>query len=114
MDDGSAPWQANGVTTEGEAIAIIAEELKLAPVGVGRAPGGVRFAARPADGSPEREAGAFVDPAKEVPDAAAALAGARDIVAERVAELAAVRKLVRDAFAKEGAITVKKTREHKD
>src|SRR4051812_44375599 len=33
---------------------------------------------------PEKEAAAYVDAAKEVPDAAAALAGARDILAERV------------------------------
>ena len=35
----------------------------------------------------------FVDAAKEVPDVAAALAGARDICAERIAEDADVRKL---------------------
>src|SRR6478752_3972552 len=46
-----------------------------------------------ADGQqPEALAAGFVDAAKEVPDAAAALAGARDIVAERVAEDADVRR----------------------
>ncbi len=66
------------------------------------------------DGRPDAEAANFVDAAKEVPDVAAALAGARDIVAERVAEHADVRKRVREAYTKEGAIAVEKTREHAD
>src|SRR5262245_60407668 len=44
------------------------------------------------DERPDATATAFVDPSKEVADVAAALAGARDICAERVAEDAAVRK----------------------
>ncbi len=64
------------------------------------------------DGNPEAEALAFVDAAKEVLDVAAALAGARDIVAERIAENAEVRKRVREAYTNEGAIAVEKTREH--
>ena len=64
------------------------------------------------DGAPEHAAKAFVDTAKEVPDVAGALAGARDICAERIAEDAIVRKLVRDAFAKEGVIRVGKVKEH--
>lgn len=65
-----------------------------------------------ADGTPDVDAAKFVDPAKEVPDVAAALAGARDIVAERIAEHAEVRKRVRDAYTQEGAIAVEKAREH--
>src|SRR4029079_18423165 len=40
---------------------------------------------------PEGAAAPFVDPARDVPDAAAALAGARDIVAEQLSEQAEVR-----------------------
>ncbi|MEO7093642.1 MAG: helix-hairpin-helix domain-containing protein, partial [Polyangiales bacterium] len=63
-------------------------------------------------GVPDQDAAAFVDAGKEVPDTSAALAGARDICAERIAEDAVVRKLVRDAFAKEGVIRVSKAKEH--
>ncbi|MBF5067373.1 RNA-binding transcriptional accessory protein, partial [Salmonella enterica subsp. enterica serovar Istanbul] len=45
-----------------------------------------------------------VDPTKDVPDASAALAGARDIVAELVAERADVRALVRARFDREGSL----------
>ena len=61
---------------------------------------------------PDEEAKAFIDAAKEVPDLAAALAGARDICAERLSEDATVRKLVRDTFAKEASIKVGKDKEH--
>ena len=64
-----------------------------------------RIARQPFDGDPEREARAFVDPGKEVPDVEAALAGARDIVAERVAEHAPIRAHVRDNFARHGVLT---------
>jgi len=46
-------------------------------------------------GTPEEAAAPFVDPAKEVPDAAAALAGAGHILAERLAEDADARAVVR-------------------
>ena len=46
----------------------------------------------------------FVDPAKGVPDAAAALAGARDICAERVAESAPLRGLARGLAARQGVL----------
>ena len=49
--------------------------------------------------SPDAAAAPFVDVAKEVPDVAAALAGARDICAERLADMAEARGLVRQAFA---------------
>jgi uncharacterized protein len=66
------------------------------------------------DGDPEVLARAFVSAAKEVPDAAAALAGARDICAERTAEHADVRRVVRDAFARQGVIRVTKSEELTD
>jgi len=68
-----------------------------------------------ADGQvPETLAGGFVSAEKEVPDAAAALAGARDIVAERIAEDADVRRHTRETYFKEGQIEVQKVGEHKD
>jgi uncharacterized protein len=63
-----------------------------------------RILAQPTQGDPRREAAAFVDPKKDVPDADAALAGARDIVAELVAERADVRALVRSRFDREGVV----------
>jgi uncharacterized protein len=56
----------------------------------------------------------FVDPAKEVPDEAAALAGARDICAERMAEHSDARRLVREALAKNGVLQVRKQKEYAD
>ena len=47
---------------------------------------------------PLAEAAAFVDPAKEVPDAAAALAGARDILAERMNDDAEIRAALRELY----------------
>lgn len=68
-----------------------------------------------ADGQkPEQAAGSFVSAEKEVPDVAAALAGARDIVAERVAEDAEVRRHSRETYFKEGAIQVQKLAEHQE
>ncbi|NUP07928.1 MAG: RNA-binding transcriptional accessory protein [Polyangiaceae bacterium] len=63
---------------------------------------------------PQTLAARFVDAGKEVPDVAAALAGARDIVAERVADTAEVRKHVRDTMAKDGVLKVEKTKEFAD
>jgi protein Tex len=54
------------------------------------------------DGTPEEAAGPFVDPEKEVPDAAAALAGAGHILAERLAEDADARAAVRSRTWEEG------------
>ncbi|WP_437292123.1 Tex family protein [Sorangium sp. So ce406] len=85
--------------------AIIAKERGLEPLAD-------RVWSQPEDGSPEEEARAFVSAEKEVPDTSAALAGARDICAERIAEHADVRKLVREAYAKEGVIKVQKNEEH--
>lgn len=83
---------------------IIAKERGLEPLAD-------RMWSQALEGSPEGEAQAFVSVAKEVPDTAAALAGARDICAERIAEDADVRKQVREAYAKEGIIKVTKNEE---
>jgi protein Tex len=53
---------------------------------------------------PEAEAAAFVDAAKEVPDADAALAGARDIIAEWISEDADVRRRMRQLFEQKGEV----------
>lgn len=58
----------------------------------------------PAAGDPGSLARRFVDPARDVPDAAAALAGARDICAERVAEDAALRRLARGLAVRHGQL----------
>jgi protein Tex len=63
---------------------------------------------------PQASAQAFVDAAKEVPDVAAALAGARDICAERIADTAEVRARVREVMGKEGVLAVEKTKEFAD
>ena len=70
--------------------AMIARERGLAPLAE-------RILGQTKDGDPVAEAAKFVDAAKEVADVKAALAGARDIVAERIAEDATVRTLVREA-----------------
>ncbi len=54
------------------------------------------------DEAPEEAAARFVDPAKELADTAAALKGARDIVAETVAENPDVRGYARKWFEKYG------------
>ncbi len=56
---------------------------------------------------PEQLAAPFVDSGKGVEDAAAALAGARDILAERLAENAAERAELRRVLASEGALRVR-------
>ncbi len=59
---------------------------------------------QPASGDAEAEAAKFISEKKEVPTAEAALQGARDIVAEQIAEKAEVRALIREAYFKTGAI----------
>ncbi|MCL1888090.1 MAG: RNA-binding transcriptional accessory protein [Kiritimatiellaeota bacterium] len=53
---------------------------------------------------PAEAAAAFINAEKEVPDAATALAGARDIVAEQISESADVRSLVRGAMSSHGTL----------
>lgn len=57
-----------------------------------------------AEGDPEAEAATYVDAAKEVPDVASALKGARDIVAERMAESSEVRGFAREWLASHGTV----------
>ncbi len=52
----------------------------------------------------EREAAAAMDPERGVTDVAQALAGARDILAERVAEDAGIRGRIRDLTRREGVV----------
>jgi len=54
---------------------------------------------------PEEKASAFVDPEKSVNDCNAALAGARDIIAEWVNESVPARERIRYLFEKEAVIT---------
>jgi uncharacterized protein len=61
---------------------------------------------------PEALATSFVDPEKGVPDVAGALAGARDICAERLAEDAELRGYLRAAYLQDAVIRVAKRPEH--
>jgi uncharacterized protein len=61
---------------------------------------------------PETLAAGFVDPARDVPSVALALAGARDICAERLAEDAELRGRLRQAYLTDGVIEVRKRKEH--
>ena len=72
-----------------------------------------RIREQPERGDPAGEAARFVDPEKGVPDAAAALAGARDIVAEEVSEDAGVRALAREALQREGLLVSRAARRKK-
>jgi uncharacterized protein len=77
--------------------AMIARERGLEPLALA-------ILAQEGSGEPHAAAQAFVDLGKEVPDVAAALQGARDIVAETVAEKAEVRAMARAAFMDEGVL----------
>lgn len=63
-----------------------------------------RILDQPEQGSPKTEASRFVSVDKGVADVDAALAGARDIVAEVIAERADVRAVVRARFDREGIV----------
>jgi uncharacterized protein len=69
-----------------------------------------RIWAQPPAGNVAAEAARFVDGGRGVPDVDAALAGAQDICAERIAEHADVRRLVREALATRGTVRVTKTK----
>ena len=68
----------------------------------GLSPLAERIAAQPADGDPLAEAAAFV--IEGVANAEEALAGARDIVAEQIADTAEVRAWVRQEYAEHGEL----------
>jgi protein Tex len=76
----------------------IARERGLEPLGE-------RILAQPLEGDPLREAAAFVSKEKGVESPEDALAGARDIAAERISENAGVRAMLREAFASEGSVS---------
>src|SRR5688572_18285418 len=77
--------------------AAIAREKGLGPLAD-------RILAQPERGDPRAEAAGFVDPARGVADVDEALAGARDICAEVVAEHPDVRQLARRMFAETGEL----------
>lgn len=85
--------------------AIIAKEKGLEPLA------DLIWAQGP-DGDPMQKALAFVNADKGVEDVDSALAGARDICAERISDDANVRALIRDLFATTGVVKVAKTKEH--
>lgn len=59
------------------------------------------------EADPDAEAAKFVDPEKEVHTAGDALAGARDIIAERISEDQEARARLREMFASKGTIRSK-------
>ena len=59
--------------------------------------------------SPEKMAEAYIT--EEVPDVAAALAGASDIIAEMISDDAALRKTLRETFLKRAVLTAKADKE---
>ena len=61
--------------------------------------------------APEEKAAEFVDPEKEIPDVHAALAGARDIIAETVSDDAELRKQIREILTREGVLVSKASKE---
>jgi uncharacterized protein len=65
-------------------------------------------------GTPEDAARPFVDPAKEVPDAAAALEGAGHILAERLADDADARAMVRRLSRDQGVFASRVAAEYKE
>ena len=57
------------------------------------------------DTDPEVLAAGYIDPEREVPDTAAALQGASDIIAETVSDDAAIRSMLRDTASRNGSVT---------
>lgn len=84
--------------------AMIAREKGLQPLAD-------RIASQPEEGDPAAEAAAFVNADKGVATVKEALQGARDIVAEAVAEQAPVRAMARELFLNEGVLVVSRAPE---
>ena len=78
--------------------AMIAKEKGLEPLAE-------LILSQPLSGDVEAEAAKYINAEKEVASADDALAGARDIIAEQIAEKAEVRALIRDTYFKSGTIT---------
>jgi protein Tex len=72
----------------------------------GLEPLALRILEQPDHGDPAAEAAAFISDELGVSDAAAALAGARDIVAERLSELPALRAQLRRTVGERGDVQV--------
>ena len=66
---------------------------------------------QPAQGDPAAKAAEFIDPDKGVPDADAALAGARDIIAEMVSDDAGLRKTLREGLTRDGVVRTRATKD---
>lgn len=73
-----------------------------------------KILAQALSGNPEQDALSFICEEKGVSTAAAALEGARHIVAEQISDRADVRAFIRDLFATEGVMVSKVTTEYKD
>lgn len=67
---------------------------------------------QPSEGNPEQSAASFLSEEHEITETDAALAGARDILAERIGEVAELRAGARQLYLDEGVISVEKTRAH--
>ncbi|MBQ5343234.1 MAG: RNA-binding transcriptional accessory protein [Oscillospiraceae bacterium] len=81
--------------------ATVAKEKGLEPLAE------VLFAQNVMEGTTEELAAPFIDPEKEVEDAAAALAGASDIIAENVSDDADIRRLLKELIHKKGRLVSK-------
>ena len=66
---------------------------------------------QPPKGDPVAEAAKYISAEKDVPDAEAALAGARDILAEMVSDDAALRKTLRGLLNREAVVETRPARE---
>ncbi|MGB5049579.1 MAG: Tex family protein [Caldilineaceae bacterium] len=85
--------------------ATVARELGLEPLAQ-------TILAQPSSGRPESAARPFLS--ADVPDVEAALAGARDIVAEQMAETAAIRQFARERFYEKGDVAARLVAEGAD
>jgi protein Tex len=85
--------------------ATVARELGLEPLAQ-------TILAQPTSGRPETAAQPFLS--ADVPDVEAALAGARDIVAEQMAETAAIRQFARERFYEKGDVAARLVKEGAD
>lgn len=92
LEDIYAPYKPKRRTR-----AIIARERGLEPL--------ADFLLENQNADPAAEAEKYVDVAKEVPDISAALAGARDVIAERVSDDATARAACREVFLKEATLS---------
>lgn len=94
LEDLFAPYRPKRQTRASKAI-----ERGLSPL--------ADFLLENQNADPSAEALKYIDEEKEVPDAEAALAGARDIIAERVADDAALRGSVRIIYEEEATVRSK-------